>query len=347
MKPGEVFKSHDMAETLRELCRTKGESFYRGELAKKMDAFMKEHKGFLRYEDLAKYQPEWVEPLKTNYRGYDVWEIPPNSHGITVLMALNILKGFEFGERDTVDTMHKQIEAMKLAFIDTMEYVAEPSHMIVTNEELLSERYADDRRKLIKMDSALMPEVGDPRYSSTVYFATADAEGNMVSMIQSNFRGFGSGIVIPGTGISLNDRAQNFRFDPDHPNAFEGGKRPYHTIIPAFISQGDKPISALGIMGGWMQPQAHLQVIMNMIDFGLNPQQALDAPRWQWIGGKKVEVEQDTPNHIIRKLQRMGHDIVVQPDPYHMGRGQVILRDEDGVLCAGTEKRTDGHIAAF
>lgn len=347
MKPGEVFKSHDMAETLRELCRTKGESFYRGELAKKMDAFMKEHKGFLRYEDLAKYQPEWVEPLKTNYRGYDVWEIPPNSHGITVLMALNILKGFEFGERDTVDTMHKQIEAMKLAFIDTMEYVAEPSHMIVTNEELLSEHYADDRRKLIKMDSALMPEVGDPRYSSTVYFATADAEGNMVSMIQSNFRGFGSGIVIPGTGISLNDRAQNFRFDPDHPNAFEGGKRPYHTIIPAFISQGDKPISALGIMGGWMQPQAHLQVIMNMIDFGLNPQQALDAPRWQWIGGKKVEVEQDTPNHIIRKLQRMGHDIVVQPDPYHMGRGQVILRDEDGVLCAGTEKRTDGHIAAF
>lgn len=348
LRPGDVFKSHDIAETLREIARTKGESFYRGALAQKIDAFMKEHNGFLSAEDLAAYHPEWVEPLKTDYRGYDVWEIPPNSHGITVLMALNILKGFTFGERDTIDTLHKQIEAMKLAFVDTMEYVAEPSHMIVTSEQLLSQKYADDRRKLIKPDSALMPEVGDPRYSSTVYFATADAEGNMVSMIQSNFRGFGSGIVVPGTGISLNDRAQNFRFDEKHPNAYEGGKRPYHTIIPAFISKGDQPISAMGIMGGWMQPQAHLQVIMNMIDFHLNPQQALDAPRWQWIGGKKVEVEHDMPNHLVRLLQRMGHDIVVQPDPYHMGRGQVILRDEKtGILCAGTEKRTDGQIASF
>lgn len=300
----------------------------------------------MRKSDLEAYKPEWVEPLSVNYRGYDIWELPPNGHGITVLMALNILKGYEFGERDTVETMHRQIEAMKLSFVDTKEYVAEPSYMQVTAEQLLSERYAADRRALIN-DQALQPTVGDPRYSSTVYFCTADAEGNMVSMIQSNYRGFGSGIVVPGTAISFNDRAENFSFNEAHPNALAGGKRPYHTIIPAFMTKDDQAVAAFGIMGGFMQPQAHVQVAMNMIDFDLNPQQALDAPRWQWIGGKTVEVEQDTPNHIIRQLQRMGHNIVVQPDPYHMGRGQIIMRDEDGVLCGATEKRTDGQIASF
>ena len=325
---------------------TYGDAFYKGELADKIDAFMQEHNGFLRKSDLEAYKPEWVEPLSVNYRGYDIWELPPNGHGITVLMALNILKGYNFTERDTVETMHKQIEAMKLSFVDTKEYVAEPSYMKVTAEQLLSERYAADRRALIN-DKALEPVVGDPRYSSTVYFCTADAEGNMVSMIQSNYRGFGSGIVVPGTSISFNDRAENFSFDETHPNALQGGKRPYHTIIPAFMTKDGQAVSAFGIMGGFMQPQAHVQVAMNMIDFGLNPQQALDAPRWQWIGGKTVEVEQDTPNHIIRQLQRMGHNVVVQPDPYHMGRGQIIIRDEDGVLCGATEKRTDGQIACF
>lgn len=344
---GEVFKSEDMASTLEKIAASKGEDFYKGELADKIDAFMKEHGGFLFKEDLSSYEPEWVEPIGTNYRGYDVWEIPPNGHGITVLMALNILKGYEFTHRDSVDTMHKQIEAMKLSFVDTQEYVAEPSRMTVTVEQLLSEKYAEDRRNFIN-DKALMPEIGDPSYSGTVYFAAADKDGNMVSMIQSNYRGFGSGIVIPGTGISLNDRAENFTFRPGHSNCVAGGVRPYHTIIPAFITKDGKAVSAFGIMGGFMQPQAHMQVAMNMIDFKLNPQAALDAPRWQWIGGKKVEVEQDTPNHIIRELQRMGHEIIVQPDPYHMGRGQVIILDEDnGVLMGGTEKRTDGYIAAW
>ncbi|CDA43031.1 putative gamma-glutamyltransferase [Proteobacteria bacterium CAG:139] len=192
-----------------------------------------------------------------------------------------------------------------------------------------------------------MPEPGDPGCPSTVYFCCADADGNMVSFIQSNFRGFGSGIVVPGTGISLNDRAENFKFDENHANALTGGKRPYHTIIPGFLTQDGKPLGPFGIMGGWMQPQAHVQVVMNMIDWHLNPQQALDAPRWQWVGGKKVEVEQETPNYIIRQLQRMGHQIIVQPDPYHMGRGQVILRDENGVLCGATEKRTDGQIMSY
>ena len=280
------------------------------------------------------------------YHGYDVWELPPNGHGITVLMALQILKGFELGERDCADTMHKQIEAMKLAMMDTAAHVADPRTMRVTVDELLSERYAADRRALIG-EEAIMPTAGDPRYHSTVYFCCADGEGNMVSLIQSNFRGFGSGIVIPGTSISLNDRAENFKFDENHPNALEGGKRPYHTIIPGFLTKDGEAVGPFGIMGGFMQPQAHVQVVMNMIDWHLNPQQALDAPRWQWVGGKNVEVEQDTPNHIIRLLQRRGHNIIVQPDPYHMGRGQMILRDKDGVLCGATEKRTDGQIASF
>ena len=346
LRPGEMFRNPDIAKSLRLIAKTKGEAFYRGELAEKMDAFFKKHNGFLTAEDLAAYKPEWVDPISVNYHGYDVWELPPNGHGITVLMALQILKGFELGERDCADTMHKQIEAMKLAMMDTAAHVADPRTMRVTVDELLSERYAADRRALIG-EEAITPTAGDPRYHSTVYFCCADGEGNMVSLIQSNFRGFGSGIVIPGTSISLNDRAENFKFDENHPNALEGGKRPYHTIIPGFLTKDGEAVGPFGIMGGFMQPQAHVQVVMNMIDWHLNPQQALDAPRWQWVGGKNVEFEQDTPNRITRLLQRRGHNIIVQPDPYHMGRGQMILRDKDGVLCGATEKRTDGQIASF
>lgn len=346
LRPGEIFINKDLGKSLRSIAETYGESFYRGELADKIVEFMEEHDGFMTREDLAAYEPEFVEPISVEYKGYEVWEMPPNGHGITVLMALNILKNFEFGERDTVDTIHKQIEAMKLSFVDTQNYVTDPKHMKVTVEELLSEKYARDRGALIG-EEALDPKVGDPTYNSTVYFATADGDGNMVSVIQSNFRGFGSGMVVPGTSITLNDRAENFSFDREHDNALEGGKLPYHTIIPGFLTKDGKAVGPFGIMGGFMQPQAHMQVMMNMIDFGLNPQAALDAPRWQWIGGKTVEVEQDTPNHIIRKLQRMGHNIVVQPDPYHMGRGEIIIRDDNGVLCGATEKRTDGTIASY
>ncbi len=345
-KPGQLFRCPEMAETLKKIADTNGESFYRGEIADKIDAFFKKHNGFLTKEDLASYKPEWVDPISVNYRGFDVWELPPNGHGITVLMALQILKGMKFGERDCAETMHRQIEAMKLAMVDTARYVAEPSYMKVSLAQLLSEKYAEKRRALIT-EEAMTPEAGEPGCPSTVYFCCGDKEGNMVSFIQSNFRGFGSGIVLPGTGISFNDRAENFNFDESHENALLGGKRPYHTIIPGFLTQSGKPIGPFGIMGGWMQPQAHVQVVMNMIDWCLNPQQALDAPRWQWIGGKNVEVEQETPNYIIRQLQRMGHNIIVQPDPYHMGRGQLIVRDENGVLCGATEKRTDGQIMSF
>ncbi|MDD7442804.1 MAG: gamma-glutamyltransferase family protein, partial [Sutterellaceae bacterium] len=347
LRPGEVFTSSAMARTIRSIAKTHGRSYYEGEIAEKIDAFMKKHNGFLSGDDLAAYKPEWVQPLSLNYHGVDVWELPPNGHGITVLMALQILKDMELGGRDDPETIHKQLEALKLAFTDTKEYVADPRFMKVTPEQLLSERYAADRRALIG-DRALDPQIGDPRYSSTVYFCAADKDGNMVSMIQSNFYGFGSGIVEPETGVSFNDRGFNFRFDPSHANALAGNKRPYHTIIPGFLTQNGEALGPFGIMGGYMQPQAHVQFVMNLVDWHLNPQQALDAPRWQWIGGKKVQIEQDMPNHVIRQLERRGHQITVMSDLVHMGRGQAILRDQKtGVLVGGTEKRTDGQIMSY
>ena len=326
--------------------RTNAESFYRGELAARIGDFFKKYNGFLTADDLAAFKPEWVDPISVNYRGYDVWEIPPNGHGITVLMALKIMAGFEMRGHEDIETVHRQIEAMKLAMKDTAEYVTEPSFMKVTAEELLSDRYAADRRALIT-DTAMDPQAGDPRYHSTIYFCTADNEGNMVSWIQSNFRGFGSGVVMPDTGISFNDRAENFRFDENHANALLGGKRPYHTIIPAFLSKDGEAVGPFGIMGGFMQPQAHMQVVQNLVDYGMNPQQALDAPRWQWIGGKKVEMEQEWSNAIVNRLLAKGHQMLVQPNPYHMGRGQMILRMPNGALCGGTEKRTDGQIMCY
>ena len=346
LQPGEIFKAPQLAKTLREIGRTNAESFYRGELAARIGDFFKKYNGFLTADDLAAFKPEWVDPISVNYRGYDVWEIPPNGHGITVLMALKIMAGFEMRGHEDIETVHRQIEAMKLAMKDTAEYVTEPSFMKVTAEELLSDRYATDRRALIT-DTAMDPQAGDPRYHSTIYFCTADNEGNMVSWIQSNFRGFGSGVVMPDTGISFNDRAENFRFDENHANALLGGKRPYHTIIPAFLSKDGEAVGPFGIMGGFMQPQAHMQVVQNLIDYGMNPQQALDAPRWQWIGGKKVEMEQDWSNAIVNRLLAKGHQMLVQPNPYHMGRGQMILRMPNGALCGGTEKRTDGQIMCY
>lgn len=348
LKPGELFVNKDLAKSLKLIAKTKGKAFYEGELADKIVDFMEKNDGFITKDDLKNYKPEWVTPISVNYRGYDVWQIPPNGHGITVLMALNILKQYEFdvNDKDSVDTLHKQIEAMKLAMADTAEYVTEPAYMRVSVDELLSDKYATIRKNEIS-DMAIPPKCGDPKGASTVYFCCADKDGNMVSMIQSNFRGFGSGIVIPGTSISLNDRMENFSFDENHSNALVGGKRPYHTIIPAFLTKDNKAISAFGIMGGFMQPQAHVQWLMNVIDFGLNPQAAMDAPRFQWIGGMNVEMEQDYSNDTILKLRKKGHNILVQPDSWHMGRGQAIILGDDGILCGATEKRTDGHISCY
>ncbi|SHG79539.1 gamma-glutamyltransferase family protein [Ornithinibacillus halophilus] len=344
---GEVWKSQDHADTLREIAETNAESFYRGELANKIDRFSKENNGFLSKEDLEAYRPVWVKPISVNYRGYDVWEIPPNGQGLIALQALNILKGYTFEERDTVDTIHKQIEAIKLAFADGFKYITEEKHMKFTTEEFLSEHYAAKRRELIT-DKAILPEAGEPSSSGTIYLSAADNEGNMVSFIQSNYMGFGSGLVVPGTGITLQNRGYDFSMDPNHSNALAGGKKTFNTIIPGFLTKDNKPIGPFGVMGGFMQPQGHMQVVMNTIDFGMNPQVALDAPRWQWMKDKIVDVEHRFPHHLIQALTDKGHQIRLGIEPNSFGRGQIIWKDpETGVLVGGTESRTDGAIAAW
>ncbi|WP_088035950.1 gamma-glutamyltransferase family protein [Evansella clarkii] len=346
-KTGEVWRSEGHAQTLEKIGETNGEAFYKGELADKIDAFSKEYGGYLSKEDLEAFQPEWVKPISVNYKGYDVWEIPPNGQGLVALMALNMLKNDEFTSRDTSDTFHRQIEAMKLAFADGEKYITEESKMSRKTEDLLSEDYGKKRRSLIG-EEALTPEAGDPAQGGTVYLATADGEGNMVSFIQSNYMGFGSGLVVPGTGISLQNRGHNFSLDPEHDNCLEPGKRTYHTIIPGFLTKSSEPVGPFGVMGGFMQPQGHMQVVMNTIDFNLNPQAALDAPRWQWMKDKKVLLEQSVPNFLATELAAKGHDIQVTHQSGSFGRGQIIWRDpETGVLAGGTESRTDGAISVY
>ncbi|RKQ35890.1 gamma-glutamyltransferase family protein [Oceanobacillus halophilus] len=346
-KVGEIWSSPDHANTLQEIAETNGESFYRGEIAEKISLFSHQTGGYLTAEDLAEFKPDWVDPIHINYRGYDVWEIPPNGQGIVALEALNILKGFDFSAKDTIETYHKQIEAIKLAFADAEKHVTEDKYMKLSVEEILSESYAANRRSLIG-EEARMPEAGEPTMSGTVYLATADNEGNMVSFIQSNYMGFGSGIVVPGTGISLQNRGHNFSMDRNHVNALQGGKRTYHTIIPGFLTKDNQAVGPFGVMGGFMQPQGHVQVVMNTIDFGLHPQAALDAPRWQWMKEKKVEVEDRFHHHLAQQLKNKGHDINIQLEPNSFGRGQIIWRNPNtGVLTGGSESRTDGTIAAW
>ncbi|HHX95078.1 MAG TPA: gamma-glutamyltransferase family protein [Clostridia bacterium] len=343
---GEIWSSKGHAETLMSIAETKAQSFYRGDIAEKIDRFSREFGGYLRKKDLENFQPEWVEPISINYRGYDVWEIPPNGHGLVALMALNILKGFDFEFKESPETYHKQIEAMKLAFVDGLKYIADPAHMSTRVEDLLSDAYAEERRRLIGKE-ALQPEPGTPPKGGTVYLAAADGEGNMVSYIQSNYMGFGSGLVVPGTGISLHNRGNNFSLDPSSDNVLKPGKRPYHTIIPGFLTKDGQAVGPFGVMGGFMQPQGHVQVVMNTVDFGLNPQAALDSPRWQWKKGKTVEIEHSFKKYIAGCLKEAGHDIQYNVDSSGFGRGQIIWRTESGVLIGGSEPRTDGVAASW
>ena len=345
-KPGEMWRSPHHAATLRAIAETGALSFYQGELAERMEQCFKDFGGYLRAADLAAYRPEWVNPISVSYRGYDIWELPPNGQGLVALMALNMLQHDEFTVKETPATYHRQIEAIKLAFADALEFITDPTHMTVSVEMLLSQAYARSRRELIG-DRAGEPTAGSPPRGGTVYLATADADGAMVSLIQSNYMGFGSGIVVPGTGISMQNRGHTFSLDSTRANYLEPGKRTYHTIIPGFVTQNGRAIGPFGVMGGFMQPQGHVQVIMNAIDFHLNPQAALDAPRWQWMKGRAVELERSVPEHVALELKELGHDVHLALDSGGFGRGQIIWRDESGVLAGGTEGRTDGAIAAW
>jgi len=345
-RAGEIWSSQSHANTLEEIANTNAESFYRGRLALKIAGFSNTHGGFLREDDLAAFSPEWVNPISTNYKGYNVWEIPPNGQGLVALIALNILENFEHTHLDT-NTYHNQFEAIKLAFACGKATITDPEHMAVNVDELLSDKFTQHLTGQIT-DTASEPIAHLPPKSGTVYLATADGEGNMVSFIQSNYAGFGSGIVIPGTGIAMQNRGADFSLDPAHANALAGGKRTYHTIIPGFLTREGEAVGPFGVMGGYMQPQGHVQVIMNMIDFNLNPQAALDAPRWLWTKGKQFEVEHHFPRNIASELAERGHQIAVNIESGGFGRGQIILRNPDtGVLAGGTESRADGAIAAW
>lgn len=344
---GEIWSSPDHAKTLRAIGESNARDFYEGAIATKIDDFMKKHGGFLSKEDLATYKPEWVEPISTNYKGYDVWEIPPNGQGMIALMALNIYKQLNKPEWQNANILHEQIEAMKLAFTDGKAFITDLDAMPVKVNHLLSDEYAKARAKTI-LEEASDPEPYELPKGGTVYLATADEEGNMVSYIQSNYMGFGSGIVVPGTGIALQNRGHDFTLNESHPNFIEPGKRTFHTIIPGFLTHDGQAVGAFGVMGGYMQPQGHFQVVTNTIDYLLNPQAALDMPRWQWIKGKTVHVEPEFPNYLVQSLVRKGHDIHVASDTGSFGRGQIIWRDpETGVLQGGTESRTDGSIAVW
>ena len=346
-RAGDLFRWAEYADTLEELAATNCESYYRGPLMEKIVAFSKETGGYFSEEDFRNYHPEWVEPITADYKGYTVCEIPPNGHGITVLMALNILKGLELpADKEDPETYHKIIEAIKLAFADTKTYVADPRYMKTKVADLLSEEYAARRRALIT-DRALTPEPGDPSCGGTIYLCTADPEGNMVSFIQSNYTTFGAGVAIPGTGISLQNRGANFSLDPDSANCVAGGKKSYHTIIPGFMLKDGEAVGPFGVMGAFMQPQGHVLVAVNTIDYHMNPQECLDAPRVQWVGGKHIQLEREVPAHIGQKLAEMGHEVEVLNSNLSMGRGQIIWRTENGLLAGGTEPRCDGTVAAW
>mgnify|MGYP001260192646 FL=1 len=355
---GEIFKNPQLAKTLEIIAEKGRNGFYEGHVAKAMADFIQSQGGFLTYEDLSSFQSEWTPPVSSNYRGYDVWELPPNGQGIAALQILNILENYDIKKMGLFSSeyIHLFTEAKKLAFADRAKYYADPNFSNIPVNQLISKSYAKERLKLIdlkkasKSDQAGVLESGD-----TIYLTVADQYGNMISLIQSNYRGMGSGMVPPGLGFMLQDRGELFSLDKNHKNALEGGKRPFHTIIPAFVTKNGKPFMSFGVMGGATQPQAHAQIIVNMIDFGLNLQEAGDAPRIVHSGssqptdeimvdGGTLSLESGFGKEIEDEISSLGHKIKYQKGIF--GGYQAIML-KDGVYYGASETRKDGQAAGY
>lgn len=365
-KEGEIFRNPDLASTLETIAQNGTEAFYEGEIAQTIAGYAERTGGYLRMEDFRRHEANWVEPVSVNYRGVDVYELPPNGQGIAALQMLQILKGFDVTDmgHNSTDYLHVQAEAKKLAFEDRARFYADPAFADVPVQELISEGYGAQRRQQIEMDGVLSaPSHGNPKAiarlneGDTIYLTVADSNGMMVSLIQSNYAGMGSGLVPDGLGFMLQDRGALFTMEQGHPNVYKPGKRPFHTIIPAFAMKDGKPFLSFGVMGGGMQPQGHVQVLSNIIDFGLNVQAAGDAARYRHSGsssptGEAMEgrgtlrVESGVHEDVVRALRGRGHDVSVGAGGY--GGYQAIMWDpEQGVYRGGTEMRKDGTVAGY
>ncbi|HUU43449.1 MAG TPA: gamma-glutamyltransferase, partial [Planctomycetota bacterium] len=344
-RAGETWRFEDQARTLERIAGTKGEAFYRGELAAKIAAHAKASGGLMTVDDLAKHAADPVEPIATAFRGHTLHEIPPNGQGLAALIALGILERLDIADMqvDSADFFHVQIEAMKLAFADAHRYIADRDAMEFAPTELLRDDYLAARAGLIDMKRAGAPAFGVPYEGGTVYLAAADASGMMVSYIQSNYAGFGSGIVVPGTGISLQNRGRGFTLEAGHPNEVGPRKRPYHTIIPAFVTRDGSPVMSFGVMGGPMQPQGHVQMMVRVVGHGQNPQAAVDAPRWQVHDGLDVTLEAGVADDVADALARRGHRV---RRGANAGGAQIIWKLDDGYVAA-SEPRKDGHAVGF
>jgi len=347
-RPGQRFTWKKHADALEKIAATKGKAFYRGALAEKIEAHAKKHGGAMRASDLAAHESDWVKPLQMDYRGYTLHEIPPNGQGIVALMALGMLEHFDLRSHpvDGADSVHLQIEAQKLAFADARRYVADSDYMKeVKPKDLLDKTYLKERARLIDLKRAQDFGPGKPPRGGTVYLAAADAGGMMVSMIQSNYMGFGSGVVVDG--ISLQNRAATFVVQPGHPNCVGPSKRPYQTIIPGFVTRDGQPVMAFGVMGGTMQPQGHAQVMVRIADYGQSPQAASDGPRFRVVQGMDVSVERERfSGAVIEELQRRGHKIVTVDDYNQFGCAQLIWKLEGGYYTA-SDPRRDGQAVGF
>ena len=362
-RTGEVFANPRLAQTLETIGREGRGAFYEGEMAHKIGAYMKAQGGFLSAADLAAHHGEWVEPVSTNYRGFDVWELPPNGQGIAALQMLNILEGFDIASMGSgsADYVHVFLEAKKLAFEDRARYYADPEFNQIPVARLISKEYAAERRALIDLERAARRyPPGDPQVlegGDTIYLTVADGAGNMVSLIQSNYRGMGSGMAPTGLGFIFQDRGELFNLEPGHFNSYAPHKRPFHTIIPAFVTKDGKPLMSFGVMGGAMQPQGHTQIIINMIDFDMNLQEAGDAPRIHHTGSSTTtgnsmqgtgttELESGYSDETLAQLKAMGHNIKITKGPF--GGYQAIFRDSvNGVYYGASESRKDGHAAGY